>query len=72
MMQLRLKPNLEVYTMSPQNFSNTYHSISSNSSYKINKQCDYPWRQSGFVRNRDLETLKLSVSNNDSQCSCLS
>ena len=67
MTQLKLKPNFEVYTMSPENFSNTYHSISSNSSYKRNKQCDYPWRQSGFVRNRELETLKLSVSNNDSK-----
>ena len=67
MTQLRLKPNLEVYTMSLQNFSNTYHSISSNSSYKRNYQCDYGTKQSGFVRNRGLETLKLSVSNNDSK-----
>ena len=40
MTQLHLKPNLEVYTMSPENFTNTYHSISSNNSYKTNKQCD--------------------------------
>jgi len=66
MTQLALKPNLEVYTMSPQNFFNTYQNISSSSSYKTNKQCDYGWRQSGFSRNRNLETLKLSVSNNDS------
>tara|TARA_B100000767_G_scaffold61359_1_gene57157 strand:+ start:578 stop:1255 length:678 start_codon:yes stop_codon:yes gene_type:complete len=66
MTQLHLKPNLEVYTMSPENFTNTYHSVSSNNSYKTNKQCDNGWRQSGFVRNRGLETLKLSVSNNDS------
>ena len=63
MTQLKLKPNFEVYTMSPENFSNTYHSISQNSSYKTNKKCDDGWRQSGFVRNRNLETLKLSVSN---------
>ena len=66
MTQLALNPNLEVYTMSPQNFFNTYQNISSSSSYKTNKQCDYGWRQSGFSRNRNLETLKLSVSNNDS------
>ena len=66
MTQLHLKPNLEVYTMSPEHFTNTYHSVSSNNSYKTNKQCDNGWRQSGFVRNRGLETLKLSVSNNDS------
>ena len=66
MTQLHLKPNLEVYTMSPENFTNTYHSVSSNNSYKTNKQCDSGWRQSGFVRNRSLETLKLSVSSNDS------
>ena len=53
--------------MSPQNFFNTYQDISSNSSYKSNRQCDYGYRQSGFQRNRSLETLKLSVSNNDSE-----
>ena len=67
MTQIALKPNLEVYTMSPQNFFNTYQDISSNSSYKSNRQCDYGYRQSGFQRNRSLETLKLSVSNNDSE-----
>ena len=66
MTQLKLKPNFEVYTMSPEDFSNTYYGISQNSSYKTNKQCDDGWRQSGFVRNRNLETLKLSVSNTDS------
>jgi prepilin-type N-terminal cleavage/methylation domain-containing protein len=39
MTQLALKPNLEVYTMSPEDFFNTYQSISSNSSLKSNKQC---------------------------------
>ena len=57
MTQIVLKPNLEVYTMSPQNFFNTYQNISSSSSYKTNKQCDYAWRQSGFSRNSSLETL---------------
>ena len=66
MIQLSLKPNLEVYTMSKKNFINTYRSISSNSSFKRNNQCTYCTMQSGFTRNRNMETLKLSVSNNDS------
>ena len=66
MIQLSLKPNLEIYTMSKVNFINTYRSISSNSSFKKNNQCTYGTMQSGFVRNQSLETLKLSVSNNDS------
>ena len=66
MTQLALKPNLEVYTMSPEDFFNTYQSISSNSSLKRNKQCDQGTRQTNLNRNTNLETLKLSVSNNDS------
>ena len=66
MTQLALKPNLEVYTMSPEDFFNTYQSVSSNSSLKRNKQCDQGSRQTNLNRNRSLETLKLSVSNNDS------
>jgi len=67
MIQLLLKPSLEVYTMSPGNFSNTYHSINSNSPYKKNSECDYGTTQSDFIRNTDLETLKLSNSNKDSK-----
>ena len=66
MIQVILKPNLEVYTMSPEQFSGTYHSVSSSSSYKTNKKCDYGTKQSGFVRDQSKETLKLSVSSNDS------
>ena len=62
MTQIVLKPNLEVYTMSPQNFFNTYQDISSNSSYKSNRQCDYGYRQSGFQRNRSLETLRFQIN----------
>ena len=65
MTQIVLQPNLQVYTMSPQNFFNTYQNISSSSSYKTNKQCDYAWRQSGFSRNSSLETL--SFLNNVSE-----
>ena len=66
MIQLSLKPNLEVYTMSKTNFINTYRSITNNSSLKRNNQCTYGTMQSGFTRNTNMETLKLSVSNNDS------
>ena len=66
MIQLSLKPNLEIYTMSNENFFNTYKSISTNNSYKTNYQCNYGTKQNGFQRNRSLETQKLSVSNNDS------
>ena len=62
MTQIVLKPNLEVYTMSPQNFFNTYQNISSSSSYKTNKQCNYAWRQSGFSRNSSLETLSFPIN----------
>ena len=62
MTQIVLRPNLEVYTMSPQNFFNTYQNISSSSSYKTNKQCDYAWRQSGFSRNSSLETLSFPIN----------
>ena len=62
MTQIVLQPNLEVYTMSPQNFFNTYQNISSQSSYKTNKQCDYAWRQSGFSRNSSLETLSFPIN----------
>ena len=64
--QVILKPNLEVYTMSNENYFNTYKSVSTNNSYKRNNQCNYGTMQGGFQRNRSLETLKLSVSNNDS------
>ena len=66
MIQLSLKPNLEVYTMSKTNFINTYRSIANNSSLKRNNQCTYGTMQSGFTRSTNMETLKLSVSNNDS------
>jgi len=62
MTQIVLKPNLEVYTMSPQNFFNTYQNISSSSSYKTNKQCDYASRQSGFTRNSSLETISFPIN----------
>ena len=67
MTQIVLKPNLEVYTMSPQNFFNTYQNISSSSSYKTNKLCDYASRQSGFTRNSSLETLSFPINDSEVQ-----
>ena len=64
--QLSLKPNLEVYTMSNEDYFNTYKSISTNNSFKRNYQCSYGTMQNGFQRNTSLESLKLSVSSNDS------
>jgi len=66
MVQLSLKPNLEIYTMSNENFFNTYKSISTNNSYKTQYKCNYGTMQNGFQRNTNLETFKLSDSNNDS------
>lgn len=65
MIQVLLKPNMETYTMSNQNFFNVYKSISTNNTYKSNKVCDYGYRQNGFSRDNSRE-IKLSVSNNDS------
>jgi prepilin-type N-terminal cleavage/methylation domain-containing protein len=61
MTQIILQPNLQVYTMSTENFTNTYNGITS-SSYKTNKQCDYGWRQPGFSRNTSLETLSFPIN----------
>ena len=66
MVQLSLKPDLEIYTMSNENFFNTYKSISTNNSYKTQYKCNYGTMQNGFQRNTNLETFKLSDSNNDS------
>ena len=63
--QISLKPDLEVYTMSNEDYFKTYKG-NSNNTYKRNNQCSYGTMQGGFTRNRNYETLKLSVSNNDS------
>lgn len=52
-----LKPNVEVYTMSNENYFNTYKSITANNTYKNNMSCDQGHRQNGFVRNRNLSTV---------------
>ena len=55
--QLSLKPNLEVYTMSNENYFNTYKSISTNNSYKRNYQCSYGTMQNGFQRLKKTKKL---------------
>ena len=57
MIQILLKPNVEVYTMSTENYFNTYKSISANNTYKSNNSCSYGTMQGGFARNRDLATI---------------
>ena len=49
-----------------ENYFNTYKNITANNAYKRQGTCGYGTKQAGFSRNRNLETLKLSVSNNDS------
>jgi|TARA_Y100000294_G_C8457652_1_gene297264 type IV fimbrial biogenesis protein FimT len=66
MTQLLLNRTMEVYTMSPQDFSNTYHGISNSSSYKTNKTCGFGDTQPGLKRRTDLERLKLSSDNSNS------
>ena len=66
MTQLLLNRTMEVYTMSPQNFSSTYYGISNNTSYKRNKTCGFGTTQPGLKRRTDLERLKLSSDNSNS------
>ena len=67
MIQLQMWADFGVYTMSKMDFINIYRSISSTNSLKRNNHCSYgSSRSSGFVRNQNLETLKLGTSSNDS------
>jgi prepilin-type N-terminal cleavage/methylation domain-containing protein len=67
MTQIELLNQLEVYTMSPENFFNTYQSISPTVLIKVIIQCAImELGRHGFQRNTSLKLLKLSVSNNDS------
>ena len=67
MIQLQMWADFGVYTMSKIDFINIYRSISSTNSLKRNNHCSYgSSRSSGFVRNQNLETLKLGTSSNDS------
>ena len=64
-LQVALKPNLEVYTMSNENFKNTYKNISANNTYRTNNSCNMGTRQSGFVKNRNLATISFPMNGSD-------
>ncbi len=58
MVQLQLFSNVEVYTMSLEHFLQTYKNVqSSNTSYKINKQCGSGSSQPNLVRNSSKEKI---------------
>ncbi len=63
--QVVLKPNVEIYTMSNENYFNTYKSITANNTYKNNMSCNFGTKQGGFVRNRNLSTISFPMSGSD-------
>ena len=67
MVLIRLKPRVEIYNMSQDDFFNTYKNINANNKFKTNKICDYQWRgMSTLVRDRAAE-IHLSVVSNESK-----
>jgi len=69
MVQIRLRPGVEIYNMSQDDFFNTYKGINANNRFKTNKICDYQWRgreMSAFVRDRAAE-MSLSVNSKESK-----
>ena len=61
MVQILLNETIEVYTMTPEQFSNTYYSVSTSSSYKTNKTCGFATTQPGLIRRTDLEKSDLRM-----------
>ena len=55
MVNLLLKPNQETYTMTLDNFFNTYKNISANNIYKTNNICGAGYSQPNFVRDKNKE-----------------
>lgn len=69
MVQIRLRPGVEIYNMSQDDFFNTYKNISANHKFKTKKICDYQWRgreMSTLVRDRTAE-MSLSVNSKESK-----
>ena len=69
MVQIRLRPGVEIYNMSQDDFFNTYKGINANNRFKTNKICDYQWRgreMSTLVRDRAAE-MSLSVNSKESK-----
>ena len=63
MLQAVLQSDVNVYTMSNENFRNTYKNLSTNNTYKRNNSCAY--RQSGTSRKTNMETIKFPTSGSD-------
>ena len=69
MVQIRLRPGVEIYNMSQDDFFNTYKGINANNRFKTNKICDYQWRgreMSTLARDRAAE-MSLSVNSKESK-----
>jgi prepilin-type N-terminal cleavage/methylation domain-containing protein len=67
MVQLQLSGSVEVYTMSPEKFLETYKNIgSSSSSYKINKSCGKGSSQPHLVKNNAKEKIFFGRASKDS------
>ena len=69
MVQIRLRPGVEIYNMSQDDFFNTYKNIGANNKFKTKKICDYQWRgreMSTLVRDRTAE-MSLSVNSKESK-----
>ena len=63
--QVVLKPNVEVYTMSKENYSNTYKNVTANNSFKNNNSCNFGTQQSGFLRNNNLSYISFPMNGSD-------
>ena len=64
MVQVVLKANVEVYTMSNENFKNTYKGFSNNI-YKRTNRCNFGTQQGGFSRNTNLASISFPQSGSD-------
>ena len=60
--QVVLKPNVEIYTMSNENYNNTYKNITTNNSFKRNNSCNFGTQQSGFRRNTNLSYISYPMT----------
>ena len=67
MVQIRLKPSVEIYNMSQDDFFNTYKNISANNKFKTKKICDYQWRGRGMSTLARDGTAEMSLSVNSKE-----
>ena len=68
MIQIRLKQRVEIYTMSQDDFFNTYKNINVNNKFKNNSICDFQWRgMSNLKRDRTSEILLSDSVNKNSK-----